>query len=679
MQVSNPNNIKIYDLSQGKSLPEFIGEKKRRSLLKKDVDLQRRIELIQDFGMPTVSHTINMSYDQQYIFATGTYKPRVRCFDVKDLSMKFERCIDCEVVAFSILSDDYGKVAYLLRDRHVEFHTQQGTHYKIRFPKFGRDMAYHSGNCDLMVVGAGSEINRLNLDQGRFLKPYETHFSELTKITLSEDHYFIMAGGTNGHVECWDPRSKSRVGVLDCGLGLVDMQLNQTPSISALKYKDALHVGIGTSTGHVLLYDIRNSRPYVVKDHHYELPIHSISFSKTTEAVISSDRKAVKLWNENSGEPITAIQMKSNINDVHVVKDSGLMFLANESPKIHTYFIPMLGPAPKWCSFLDNLTEELEENPVQELYDDYKFLTKKELETLGLSNLIGSSLLRAYMHGYFIDMRLYQKAVAATNPFAYKEYRKQKIAEKIEENRKSRVSVKKLPTVNKKLADRLMNMKSMPVTNKKKKQQKKEAASLLRDSRFKAIFENPDFEVNEESEEYMNVNRVSKSIASKNPKSKDVEENAPIEMEEESSSDEEKEEEKKWVKQSQKVQKSKTKSNEPQMFSIKSSAVDATNQFNTLHDLDQLAINAAVAKKTKAISLEDRLKKSSRKGHGEFFGKRASDHRPKEMTLKVEEKDEKKIKQNRDQQQHRRERKMLRRPLSKIMKDKKKKKPRFKR
>lgn len=107
---------------------------------------------------------------------------------------------------------------------------------------------------------------------------------------------------------------------------------------------------------------------------------------------------------------MTAIETKHDINDMHLVRNSGLMFLANESPKIQTYFVPvslfivqncskfsfliplskclilltkMLGPAPKWSSFLDNLTEELEENPTQELYDDYKFVTTKELEELG--------------------------------------------------------------------------------------------------------------------------------------------------------------------------------------------------------------------------------------------------------------------------------------------------------
>lgn len=36
--------------------------------------------------------------------------------------------------------------------------------------------------------------------------------------------------------------------------------------------------------------------------------------------------------------------------------------MAHEAPKILTYYIPSLGPSPKWCSFLDNITEELEES-----------------------------------------------------------------------------------------------------------------------------------------------------------------------------------------------------------------------------------------------------------------------------------------------------------------------------
>jgi len=45
--------------------------------------------------------------------------------------------------------------------------------------------------------------------------------------------------------------------------------------------------------------------------------------------------------------------------------------------------VQSIGPAPRWCSFLDNLTEELEEDPEPVVYDDYKFVTTKNLEELG--------------------------------------------------------------------------------------------------------------------------------------------------------------------------------------------------------------------------------------------------------------------------------------------------------
>lgn len=60
-----------------------------------------------------------------------------------------------------------------------------------------------------------------------------------------------------------------------------------------------------------------------------------------------------------------------------------------EDKKMLTYYIPNLGPAPRWCSFLDSLTEELEEGETATVYDDYKFVTVEELHDLGFSHLIG--------------------------------------------------------------------------------------------------------------------------------------------------------------------------------------------------------------------------------------------------------------------------------------------------
>lgn len=57
------------------------------------------------------------------------------------------------------------------------------------------------------------------------------------------------------------------------------------------------------------------------------------------------------------GETMTSIEPTSGrINDLCVSKGSGLIMLALDSSQIPSYFIPALGPAPKWCAYLENLT-----------------------------------------------------------------------------------------------------------------------------------------------------------------------------------------------------------------------------------------------------------------------------------------------------------------------------------
>lgn len=77
-----------------------------------------------------------------------------------------------------------------------------------------------------------------------------------------------------------------------------------------------------------------------------------------------------------------------------------------------------------------------------------RFVTKADVEKLGLTHLLGTSLMRAYMHGYFVDNRLWHKAKALAEPFAYDSYRQQRVQQKIDQERKSRIGiVKKLPKV----------------------------------------------------------------------------------------------------------------------------------------------------------------------------------------------------------------------------------------
>ncbi|KAG8124270.1 hypothetical protein E2320_019613 [Naja naja] len=418
MQVSSLNEVKIYSLSAGRSLPEWLSDRKKRALQKKNVDIHRRIELIQDFDMPAVSTKIKVSKDGQYIMATGTYKPRSRCFDTYQLSMKFERCLDAE--------------------------------------------------------------------------------ERITLCDINPVHGLFATGTIEGKVECWDPRVRNRVGVLDCALNSVTADQEWPAAVSALKFDGSLKMAVGTSTGQVLLYDLRSSNPLIMKDHQYGLPVKSIQFHNALDLIISADSRIIKLWNQDTGKIFTSIEPEHSINDVCLYPNSGMLFTANEAPKMNIYYIPVLGPAPKWCSFLDNLTEELEENPETTVYDDYKFVTRKDLENLGLAHLIGSPFL-AYMHGFFMDIRLY-----------HKEYRREKIRQKIEETRAQRVQLKKLPKVNKELALKLIE--------EEKRNYKMLERRNRSDDRFKIMFENPDFQVDEKSEEFRLLNPLVSKISEKRKK-----------------------------------------------------------------------------------------------------------------------------------------------------------------
>lgn len=121
-----------------------------------------------------------------------------------------------------------------------------------------------------------------------------------------------------------------------------------------------------------------------------------------------------------------------------------------------SYFIPDLGQAPAWCSYLDSLTEEFEESKQATVYDDYKFVTKQELEeyvisikmkvfiiysSLNLTSLLGTSYLKPYMHGYWIDIRFYNKMRALANPFEFEEYLKERVKAKIEAKRYNNIKL----------------------------------------------------------------------------------------------------------------------------------------------------------------------------------------------------------------------------------------------
>ncbi|KAH6583630.1 hypothetical protein BASA60_001349 [Batrachochytrium salamandrivorans] len=542
MQVANNNDVKIYSITSASrsAIPDWA-VRKNKDKLKHDQAWRSRIELIQDFEFPEASLRIQATRDGNYIMATGVYQPQMRVFELGQMAMKFDRHTDAENVQFEILSDDWTKSVLLQSDRTIELHSQFGLHYKMRVPKFGRDLSYHYPSCDLMVVGSSNEVWRLNLEQGRFLTSLQTDMAAINVSSISPAHQLMGFGGTNGCVEFWDPRDRKRIGMIDAAAAItrsVDAGLLESlPEVESLAFSsDGLSFVVGSKTGQIVMYDLRRPTPLLIKDHQYGYPIKKLIYHDASHNIVSADSKIVKIWNMRDGAPFTTIESTYDINDVCVNGDSGLIMLANEGVQIQSYYIPEMGPAPRWCPFLDNLTEEFEEGNTTTIYDDYKFVTRKDLANLGLEHLIGSNLLKAYMHGFFVDLRLYEKARAIANPFEFEEHKRRIVQQKIEDQRKSRITaIKKLPKINRNLAAKLVldtanrddsdydgeegdtwdNGQRSKDGSKNKKKRAKDALARgmangalatsenpLGDDRFAALFQDSEFQVDEESHEY---------------------------------------------------------------------------------------------------------------------------------------------------------------------------------
>lgn len=144
--------------------------------------------------------------------------------------------------------------------------------------------------------------------------------------------------------------------------------------------------------------------------------------------------------------------------------------------------------------------------------------------SLGLIHLIGTPALKPYMHGYFLSLKLYTTARLIANPQSYSEYRDRIVNEKLKAKSESRIRARKdQPKVNKALAERVRRAEEREKALERKKKERRglaeaegkemeedeeggAAPGLLQDPRFKELWENPEFEVDEESREFALLN-----------------------------------------------------------------------------------------------------------------------------------------------------------------------------
>ncbi|THV55225.1 hypothetical protein BGAL_0011g00040 [Botrytis galanthina] len=526
MKLTNPNDVPVYTISgasTARPLPDWLARKRKRSL-KNDPEYANRVELLQDFEFEEASSCIRVSEDGEWVMSTGTYKPQIHTHYLPHLSLSFARHTTTLNHSFILLSSDYTKSLHLQTDRRLEFHTQGGCHYQTRLPRYGRDLVYDRASTEALIPAVGvnadglGEVYRLNLEIGRYMKPYQIDVGgdDLTTsgggalqggintgsvncASIAEESHNLMAFGTSiGTVEFWDSRSKARVGIL----------AGQQGGITALDFdRSGISIATGSSEGIVQLYDLRRPVPILTKDQGYGYAIKTLMHMTTSsqeKKILSADKRIIKLWDETDGKAWTSVEPAVDINSVAWCKNSGMLLTANEGKQQHAFFIPQLGPAPKWCSFLDNMVEEMAEEAPSETYDNYKFLTVPELKALNLGHLIGTTnLLRPYMHGYFVASKLYEQARLIANPYVWEDERTKRVKEKVEKERASRIRGGKKVKVNQSLVDKVLK-------RQERREKVDENAGVLGDSRFGKLFEDEDFAIDERSREFQALNPSTK-------------------------------------------------------------------------------------------------------------------------------------------------------------------------
>eukprot|EP00658_Telonema_sp_P-2_P031603 TRINITY_DN23610_c0_g1_i4.p1 TRINITY_DN23610_c0_g1~~TRINITY_DN23610_c0_g1_i4.p1 ORF type:complete len:666 (+),score=201.25 TRINITY_DN23610_c0_g1_i4:247-2244(+) len=473
------NKVKVYNLTSGKSLPEWIQERKKN---KQKLSGEGRIELLNDFEFPHFTRCLFRTANGTNIFAAGDYPPRLKCFDVTQLSIKYSFNADMPIMSGVSLSSDFKKFALRGEGRTLTVHHSAAVVDRLRVPHTQRCLTYHENNCDLLSGGNSADIHRFNLDSGAFIDPFTTSSEEgVNSIEVFPRHGLVLAACENGVVEAWDPRGASRAGVTNIGClnaSSVHGLTGTNPAagegcavthVSVDDGESGLHFACGTSTGQVALYDIRLNKPLLVKDHMNSLPIVKTYFFRGKSNIggerthiISADTRSIKVWNRQTGANFTTLESPGvDVYDFIVLKaqhniaypfesdDSGVICMACDTPKVQVQFVPQLGIAPNWASFLDGITEELEDKDTTVVFDDYKFIPKDEMDKLGIKGTdVEGGKVRPAMHGCYIESRLYRELKAVVDPAAFNRQQQENAKNKSKLRQENRIShfIKSDPT-----------------------------------------------------------------------------------------------------------------------------------------------------------------------------------------------------------------------------------------
>ncbi|KAG0432497.1 Nucleolar protein 10 [Dictyocoela muelleri] len=168
----------------------------------------------------TPSHSIscnNLQISGKYLLTCGTYKPKIKIYDLEAQSKLLERVVDTEPLKIISL-DEHKKLSILRNDNFIEFHTKSGFYDKIGVNSSVRDILFDMLSGKLMI--GGSKYSTFDFKKGFIQDIYEPE-SEISCMTLNPI-YNIITLGTSNSILFFDHRQKGKIKMVKISDKLID-------------------------------------------------------------------------------------------------------------------------------------------------------------------------------------------------------------------------------------------------------------------------------------------------------------------------------------------------------------------------------------------------------------------------------------------------------------------------
>ena len=262
-----------------------------------------RINSIPDFNFPFSSQLIRSTFDNKFLFATGTYPPQIKCFSLENLNLRFQRNFDSDIIDFQILSNSWEKLVFLRLDKKLEFHSKSGSFFQIKIPERGCNLKFDSNKAVLYIPSIYDCVSILDFKEGKFLSRIKINSnSSIVCSDLSKFNGLFSLGMKNGKIEFRDPRIfKNCIGKISISKYTKYKKNNPVTSIYFSEKNENLFYS-GFNSGEVVVYDLRCFSPFLSKIIEPFSPVKTIRESAHSKLVLASTSNYLKCWKNSTGK-----------------------------------------------------------------------------------------------------------------------------------------------------------------------------------------------------------------------------------------------------------------------------------------------------------------------------------------------------------------------------------------